>query len=261
MSQEAVRALVLPSVSKALYCLLAASSSQGSESRLTVVVGDLSSSTPSSPSSSTSPAISPSSSPSTAPRALDVVVYAEPLPAAPKWPVQIDIRPGQRDDPELKSSIWVEARRSYKAQKDPESDEVVLVSSDDGRLYEGLSSNFLALIGDPNDRASLSLLTAPPGSVLTGTMLQVVLDAASAMGIKVVREAPLLSGSRGWAGACVCSTTRLLLPIDRIRLVSANGQQDDRFSLPIPLVLRELVDEARHRLPQHAEYVPPPAQE
>lgn len=139
LSAGAVDALVLPSVSRALHTLLRALPAH-TEARLTLLL-------------------------TTNAGGYDVVVYAEPLPSAPSWPVQCEVRSGARESPTVKSSVWVEARRRLKEEKHAQSEEVVLLG-DDGRLYEGLSSNFLVLASDSDGDGALALYTAPAGTVL-----------------------------------------------------------------------------------------------
>jgi len=127
MTTEEVCILVQPSLARALNAFFVGSaqvavrtatvSATSAEARLTLLLGDLGHHG----------------------KPYDVIIFAEPLPPSPAWPVQLELRPGARDAPTLKTSNWVAARRHFKEQKFAESDEVILLG-DDGRCYEGLSS-------------------------------------------------------------------------------------------------------------------------
>lgn len=89
----------------------------------------------------------------------------------------------------------------------PESNEVIL-SDEDGNLYEGLSSNFFVI------RSDGSLQTAPTDSVLVGTVMKRVLRDWKYSGI--VFEHPKIREIDTWKGAFITSTSRLILPIHKI---------------------------------------------
>ena len=97
-----------------------------------------------------------------------------------------------------------------------ESNEVILCDHD-GRLYEGLSSNFFVIRGDGR------LQTAPPSEVLMGTVMKRVIEIECEEGI--VFKHPLIEEIDEWQGAFITSTSRLILPIDRIILIDAGKRK------------------------------------
>lgn len=248
LSATQVSALVLPSLTRALHAFRAASApapvpaattpeSSAQEARVMMCVGELGhGGVP-----------------------YDVLVLAEPLPPPPAWPVSLECRRGiARVTPELKSSEWALRRKNFQAERLPDSEDVVLLG-DDGRCYEGLSSNFIVLARTP-DAAPVTLCTAPAGTVLEGTMLRVVLDAATDLGYAVQREAPLLpSSADSWLGAGVCSTSRLLLPASTLHVRSAAGALEYtlRWDSVAP-EMRALVSAVHTHLAAHATPLPDP---
>lgn len=98
-------------------------------------------------------------------------------------------------------------RKVLEDSKSPESNEVIL-SDEDGNLYEGLSSNFFVI------RSDGSLQTAPTCSVLVGTVMKRVLIDWKYSGI--VFEHPNIKDIDTWIGAFITSTSRLILPIHKI---------------------------------------------
>lgn len=104
-------------------------------------------------------------------------------------------------------------------------------------LLEGTQTNFFALSADGR-----SLLTAPEGAVLSGTVRRLVVhEVADALGLYVKEAPPTLDGalSGGWSGAFLTSTSRLVLPVDELLLpaASASGSAAGGSSPPQHTVL------------------------
>lgn len=106
----------------------------------------------------------------------------------------------------------------------PESNEIIL-SDRFGRLYEGLSSNFFILRSDGR------LQTAPLDQVLPGTVMKRVLELEG--DDNLVFENPKIEEIDTWKGAFITSTSRLILPIDKI--VIFNEESEIIASKAIPL--------------------------
>jgi hypothetical protein len=83
-------------------------------------------------------------------------------------------------------------------------------------LLEGLTSN-LFVIRDNN-----TLQTAP-SNVLPGYARHRVLQAARALGLKVVLEAPQLAECETWQGVFLTSSVKVISPVDRVVLVPEDG--------------------------------------
>lgn len=137
-----------------------------------------------------------------------------------RHPVKVMVSGHPRDNAEAKDSEWVRERKALENEKPDDYNEVVLVG-DDGALFEGLSSNFFALMNG-------SLYTAGSG-ILLGSVREAVLRVAESMGIPVILEAPLLEDVGKWDAAFVSSTSRLLLPIDQLFVPDADPPQLYQF--------------------------------
>ncbi|KAJ1833273.1 hypothetical protein LPJ63_002898 [Coemansia sp. RSA 2711] len=149
---------------------------------------------------------------------------------------------GHREHPEAKDLRWVHEREALERLIAPPVNEVVLVSWHDRRFYEGLSSNFFAVrrVGTGRDPAfrNFELVSAPLDSVLLGTIMKLVLRICERDGIAVAYE-PWLELEQ-WSGAFVTSTSRLVLPVERI----VHGEHEQRVDGDNPLVdhLRQSVE-------------------
>lgn len=117
---------------------------------------------------------------------------------------------GGREDPSVKSTEWIQQRDQMKQLTNAEFNEVLLVKPD-GRILEGLSSNF-GLIDEEG-----RLVTAPDTDVLPGTVMRMVKEAAREIGIPVVERCATLDDAKVCKGAFLTSTSRLLLPVERLK--------------------------------------------
>eukprot|EP00741_Cyanophora_paradoxa_P020728 tig00021293_g20008.t1 len=120
----------------------------------------------------------------------------------------------RRKNPNAKDSAWVRERKALEEQK-PAGVHEVLLSTPDGRLLEGLSSNFAALRNG-------TLYTAGDDLVLQGTMREMVLRICGEArpAIEVVLEAPRWEEAETWDTCFITSTSRFVLPISELRLPS-----------------------------------------
>ncbi|KAJ2716234.1 hypothetical protein H4R19_000761 [Coemansia spiralis] len=138
---------------------------------------------------------------------------------------------GRREHPEAKNLEWVHEREALEQLIVPPISDVVMVedaccADAPVRFYEGTSSNFFAVRRiTTHDRQpeyrNYELLAAPRDSVLLGTVMRLVLRICERDGIGVVHGA----GARmdEWAGAFVSSTSRLVLPVERV-LYGSSGE-------------------------------------
>ena len=125
-----------------------------------------------------------------------------------------------RKNAAAKAVSWVRDREGLEKRKPADANEVVLVD-DEGRLLEGLSSNFYALYDDG------TLHTAPEGMVLGGTVRKVVLEVCEREGIEVVLEPPSVNDADRFVAAFVSSTSRLLLPLAKFDIDDKHLQFGD----------------------------------
>eukprot|EP01125_Pyxidicula_operculata_P010329 TRINITY_DN3405_c0_g1_i1.p1 TRINITY_DN3405_c0_g1~~TRINITY_DN3405_c0_g1_i1.p1 ORF type:complete len:180 (-),score=37.14 TRINITY_DN3405_c0_g1_i1:130-669(-) len=162
---------------------------------------------------------------------MDVVVYAELLPPIRSPPIIVEIREGVRSTPGVKSTSWVRDRQVFLETKGADTEEVVLVH--DGKLYEGLSSNFGILENG-------KLITAPPGTVLAGVTLELITSSCQKLGIPVVHDFPSSSNVKDWEGAFISSTSRGLLPINKILIYDENNIIKSEVHLSTPDTFKKI---------------------
>jgi branched-subunit amino acid aminotransferase/4-amino-4-deoxychorismate lyase len=148
----------------------------------------------------------------------DFQAYGEVLPPVPKAPIKVDIRTGERENPEVKSTQWIQDRQKFNQMKPQDVEEVVLMD-EHGELSEGLTSNFGVLVKG-------TVQTAPEGKVLHGTMLQHVLDVLDKKKVQVVRQCPNIKDINDWEAAWISSTSRMLLPINHLSVPEKNIERD-----------------------------------
>eukprot|EP00835_Amoeboradix_gromovi_P000639 NODE_23_length_38171_cov_0.318108.p15 type:complete len:258 gc:universal NODE_23_length_38171_cov_0.318108:25627-26400(+) len=110
---------------------------------------------------------------------------------------------GKRDNANVKSVKWVNQRKEYEKFINEDVNEVILTDKN-GNCYEGLSSNFYAVVGD-------KIYTAPLAYVLPGTVQQLVIDLFPD---RVVYQFPNINDI--WDAAIISSTSRLVLGVDKL---------------------------------------------
>ena len=141
--------------------------------------------------------------------ALDFYCHAGKLPPPPSAPVVVEVRGSPRSAASAKDSAWVAQRQGLEQLRGAGVDEVILRGAG-GELLEGSQTNFYAV----RDGA---VWTAADG-VLEGTVRSLVLRVCAEQRIDVVLEPPNLRDLDEWEGCLISSTSRLLLPIDTVRV-------------------------------------------
>mmetsp|Transcript_35331 Transcript_35331/g.100021 ORF Transcript_35331/g.100021 Transcript_35331/m.100021 type:complete len:139 (+) Transcript_35331:365-781(+) len=97
--------------------------------------------------------------------------------------------------------------------KTAEIDELLL-STPDGELLEGLITNVFVVAGQGE---GWEVLTAPPGTVLPGIVMQRLEQACQGIdGVALIRRAPKLSDSSLWQEAFLTNSIRGIQPIGSI---------------------------------------------
>jgi branched-subunit amino acid aminotransferase/4-amino-4-deoxychorismate lyase len=124
--------------------------------------------------------------------------------------VKVEIEKKSRKSPEVKDSQWVRERQALEKSKPKDVNEVILMDDHD-QLYEGMASNFLAVMNNTVYCASLD-------HVLLGSILKIVVDICKKHDIAFKWEFPKLEDAKQgkWEGCFITSTSRLLLPIEAI---------------------------------------------
>jgi len=82
----------------------------------------------------------------------------------------------------------------------PDSNEALLINDETQDVYEGLSSNFFVL-----DSTRRTVMTAPIGTVLQGTLQKVILSVCEAQNIPVDYTFPNLKHIDDWEAAFISS--------------------------------------------------------
>ncbi|KAG0376813.1 hypothetical protein BGX24_007183 [Mortierella sp. AD032] len=161
----------------------------------------------------------------------------------PKTPMcKVEVHGSPRHHATAKDSQWIRDRSGLEASLEKDSNEALLYEDTTQNIYEGLSSNFFAL-----DRDRRTVLTAPLDSVLQGTILKVIMNVCNEDNIPVEFKFPNLKQTHEWEGAFISSTSRLVLPIEK--LVMPDGSvKEFKPSPTIELIRREVLKECRKRV-------------
>ncbi|KAF8967228.1 hypothetical protein BGZ46_000196 [Entomortierella lignicola] len=171
-----------------------------------------------------------------------MVAHFEPL-LTPKFQrCKVEIHGSPRQKATAKDSQWVRDREDLVAALDKDSNEALLLDDATQDLYEGLSSNFYAF-----DRKRRTILTAPLGSVLLGTIQKAVLNVCDVEKIPVHYTFPNLKHIDEWEGAFISSTSRLVLPIEKIVLPDGSIKVFEE-SPTIELIRRQVLKECQRRI-------------
>jgi branched-subunit amino acid aminotransferase/4-amino-4-deoxychorismate lyase len=130
----------------------------------------------------------------------------------PFWPPALDpcdvyCFGSPRKNPTIKNTLWMEERQYVETRRPSGVTEMVLIEN--GKVYEGLVTNFFALMDG-------YLVTAPFDKVLPGTTAREVVLLCTTLGIPVVFDFPNL-GHTGWKGAFLTNANRWIHPIKSIR--------------------------------------------
>ncbi|OMJ11476.1 hypothetical protein AYI69_g4311 [Smittium culicis] len=110
---------------------------------------------------------------------------------------------------------------STNLQNNPEKSSI---SKSDGSQSSSISST-----GTPDIEyltKSFRVATSPPSTVLMGTIMQLVIKVCEDDGIKISYTSPSISDLQTdqWVGAFITSTSRLVLPIETVRLRDRNSE-------------------------------------
>lgn len=148
--------------------------------------------------------------------------HVEALPDPPKSPIKVSIMGETRENPTEKSAAWIAQRKSLEQRLNARDVHEALLtrvrSSDDdtngvAEVCEGTQTNVFVV-----DRGGV-VWTASDG-VLEGTVRKIVLEQCAVNGIPVSLGAPRANDLHHWDAAFLTSTSRLVLPINEIRVPS-----------------------------------------
>ncbi|CAJ0645008.1 12332_t:CDS:2 [Entrophospora sp. SA101] len=130
-------------------------------------------------------------------------------PNSPRCKVEVYGEP--RKHAWAKDSQWVRERKRLEETMHPGFNEIILTDSNTHNIYEGLSSNFFAVIYNPDTKQPL-VVTAPLSVVLEGTIMKIVKMICGRDNIDFKYWFPNTQDVHLWEG-----TTRLVLPIELIK--------------------------------------------
>ena len=154
-----------------------------------------------------------------------IACHVAPLPPLPTSPVRVEVRGAPRANALAKDSAWVADRAPLedlmRASRAGALNELLL-ASESGELLEGSQTNFYAIVDG-------AVVTAGEG-ILAGTVRRLLLEVCEREGIPVILRPPKLEEMATWQGALISSTSRLMLPIDRL-YVPAEGQPSGEADL------------------------------
>ncbi|PNH11873.1 hypothetical protein TSOC_001286 [Tetrabaena socialis] len=141
-----------------------------------------------------------------------IAVYCKEVAVPPyglEHAVQAAVMGRPRTLASAKASSWVAERRQYELSKPAEASEVLL-SDADGRILEGLTTNFCVItVNDTNDEggggggATLHACGPQSGVALPGVVQGRVLEAARRLGMRVVLAAPDAAERHTWSEAFI----------------------------------------------------------
>jgi len=121
--------------------------------------------------------------------------------------VRVSTCPYRRDNPRAKRTAFIRVGEKFRRELPPGTNECLMVD-EDGRILEGLSSNFFAWFNG-------ELWTAEQG-VLAGLIRARVLEAAQALGLPLRLEGLPLSALPEVEEAFITSSSRLILPVRQV---------------------------------------------
>lgn len=110
-----------------------------------------------------------------------------------------------RINPLAKNSSWLLERRYITDRKPKYCDECILHDAD-GNLYEGTVSNLVFIVNESEDSNDYSVVSAPLGTVLEGSVLTMLEKVCCDMSIPFKRVAfPNIKHKSSWTGALILS--------------------------------------------------------
>eukprot|EP01041_Mallomonas_annulata_P009844 gene9844-20475_t len=122
--------------------------------------------------------------------------------------ISVDLQLYTRKSPNLKNSQWIIDRKILEINRNKTSFETIMITKtkNDFLLTEGLISNIFIIENN-------TLITAGNGSVLEGSMSNIVLNLCKSMNLPYEIRCPSLLNFNTWTGAFMTSCTRPILPI------------------------------------------------
>lgn len=191
-------------------------------------------------------------------------LHISPLKTPSNSTCEINFFGTPRSNPDIKDSQWVRDRSSIEKVMSKGIEEVLLLDSDTGNIYEGLSSNFFAIVdASICDSGKPEIWTASPELVLKGTIMTMVFDCCKDLNIPICTKLPNIHDAyKGlWNAAFITSTSRLILPVSKIHplksdLIQKSKTTSDSIELSSPLshpYIQTLVEYVQKRINSKAQ--------
>lgn len=131
------------------------------------------------------------------------------------------------------TQLYLRTRKALEDSK-PDNVEEIVLANDQGELLEGTQTNFFVV-----DKRDGAIVTANSG-ILEGTVRRLVIDECLQEGIPIRLEAPKLNEWDEWEAAFIASTSRFVLPINRIEYYGSVKEFEPNESITLQRI-RELV--------------------
>ncbi|KAI9014668.1 hypothetical protein BC832DRAFT_546066 [Gaertneriomyces semiglobifer] len=152
-----------------------------------------------------------------------------------------------RKNATAKDSKWVTDRLALEKLLSPTVQEVLLTDPH-LNIYEGLTSNFCAIVPDVAAGNKPYVQCAPLQYVLLGTILQMVKKVCERENIDFRFEFPRIVDVNQWLGAFICSTSRAVLPVRGIDLRDGRAPVElPKHCETIERIQKALADEMQQR--------------
>ncbi|KAI9348090.1 hypothetical protein BDR26DRAFT_853949 [Obelidium mucronatum] len=139
---------------------------------------------------------------------VDLLIHIEYQLAFIFLPCTVAFYGSPRINPRIKDSQWSRDRKPLELAAMKPGINELLLTDDNGNIYEGLTSNFFVLVKDEtvvSGGSSLRVISAPQEFVLNGTILKNVQHACRDLNIPFLFEFPSVGSVRNWVGAFVTS--------------------------------------------------------
>ncbi|KAH6575650.1 hypothetical protein BASA60_004954 [Batrachochytrium salamandrivorans] len=135
-------------------------------------------------------------------------------------PCKVALYGNPRSNPLAKTTSWITDRRYIEIERPLGFHESILID-EHGSLYEGTTTNFVVLLTDSD--GELSIVSAPIGMVLEGTILGLLEKACHKIKLRYRRVFPKLDTISTWKGAAILNAARIFSPVSHI--VSGAGSE------------------------------------
>lgn len=165
---------------------------------------------------------------------VDVMAYCCFMPATYHTPLRVEVLGPPRDIPGAKHTNWVIDRRRLEAARSPGIEEVIL-STPEGELLEGLTTNFYVVADSGDGGGGPELYTsAGDGRSLPGIMQQRVMASCAAAGVRVAGRPPSVHQRGFWREAFVTNCLRGVQPVSFIRTHPDAAQGEAAWEVTLP---------------------------